>query len=57
VLTVFAQMMIPHHQQAVEMVDLLKGTKNSEAKKLAKGITRIQKAEITAMKKLLVKLA
>jgi uncharacterized protein (DUF305 family) len=53
----FAQMMIPHHQQAVEMVDLLKGTKNSEAKKLAKDITRIQKAEITAMKKLLVKLA
>ena len=39
------------------MVDLLKGTKNSGAKKLAKDITRIQKAEITAMKKLLVKLA
>jgi uncharacterized protein (DUF305 family) len=53
----FLRAMVAHHQGALEMVDLLKGTKNSEAKKLAKDITRVQKAEITAMKKLLVKFA
>jgi uncharacterized protein (DUF305 family) len=53
----FLLAMIEHHQGALEMVTLLKGTKNSEAKKLAKDITRVQKAEIAAMKKLLVKLA
>jgi uncharacterized protein (DUF305 family) len=53
----FLLAMIEHHQGALEMVTLLKGTKNSEAKKLATDITRVQKAEIVAMKKLLVKLA
>jgi uncharacterized protein (DUF305 family) len=53
----FLLAMVEHHQGALEMVTLLKGTKNSEAKKLAKDITRVQKAEIAAMKKLLVKLA
>jgi uncharacterized protein (DUF305 family) len=53
----FLSSMIEHHQGAIEMVTLLKGTKNSEAKKLVKDITRVQKAEIAAMKKLLVKLA
>jgi uncharacterized protein (DUF305 family) len=53
----FLLAMIEHHQGALEMVTLLKGTKNSEAKKLAKDISRVQKAEISAMKKLLVKLA
>ena len=49
--------MIEHHQGALEMVDLLKSTKNTEAKKLAKEIMRVQKAEIASMKKLLVKIA
>ena len=53
----FLNAMIEHHQGALEMVDLLKSTKNSEAKKLAKEITRVQKAEITSMKKLSVKIA
>jgi uncharacterized protein (DUF305 family) len=39
------------------MVKLLKGTKNSEARKLATDIARVQKAEVAAMKKLLAKVA
>jgi uncharacterized protein (DUF305 family) len=53
----FLNAMIEHHQGALEMVDLLKSTKNTEAKKLAKEIMRVQKAEIASMKKLLVKIA
>lgn len=53
----FLNAMIEHHQGALEMVDLLKSTKNSEAKKLAKEIARVQKAEIASMKKLSVKIA
>jgi uncharacterized protein (DUF305 family) len=53
----FLGAMIDHHLGALEMVKLLKGTKNSEAKKLAAGIARVQKAEVAAMKKLLAKVA
>ena len=53
----FLNAMIEHHQGALEMVELLKSTKNAEAKKLAKEIIRVQKAEISSMKKLLAKSA
>ena len=49
----FLSAMIEHHQGALEMVELLNSTKNAEAKKLAKEIIRVQKAEISSMKKLL----
>lgn len=53
----FLKAMIEHHQGAIEMTSLLKGSKNSEAKKLASDVVRVQKSEITAMKKLLAKFA
>ena len=47
----FLQMMIPHHEQAVEMSDLaLTRSKNLEILKLAKQIKDGQSAEITQMK-------
>ena len=51
----FLQAMIAHHEGALEMVSMLDGTKNSEAKKIAVGIRSGQSAEITLMKKLLAK--
>jgi uncharacterized protein (DUF305 family) len=53
----FLEAMIDHHVGALEMVKLLMGTKNSEARKLATDIARVQKAEVAAMKKLLAKVA
>ena len=53
--TAFLKAMIAHHQGALQMVDLLDGTKNVEAEKIASDITKGQLAEITVMKKLLVK--
>ena len=53
--TAFLQSMIAHHEGALEMVSMLDGTKNSEAKKIAVGIRSGQSAEITLMKKLLAK--
>jgi uncharacterized protein (DUF305 family) len=47
--------MIAHHEGALEMVSMLDGTKNSEAKKIATDIRTGQSAEITLMKKLLTK--
>jgi len=49
--------MIAHHNGALKMVSYLDGTKNSEAKKLAKDIKSSQSAEIAAMKKMLAKIA
>ena len=47
----FAQMMIPHHQQAVEMSDLaLKNSKNAQALKLPEQIKAAQAPEISQMK-------
>jgi uncharacterized protein (DUF305 family) len=53
--TAFLQLMIAHHEGALEMVSMLDGTKNSEAKKIATDIRTGQSAEITLMKKLLTK--
>lgn len=47
----FLQMMIPHHQQAIDMSNLaLKISKNAELLDLAEVIIRDQKAEIIQMK-------
>jgi uncharacterized protein (DUF305 family) len=47
----FAQMMIPHHQQAVEMSDLaLKNSKNAQVLALAEQIKAAQAPEISQMK-------
>ena len=47
----FFQMMIPHHQQAIDMSNLaLKTSKNAELIALAKNIIAAQSAEITQMK-------
>ena len=51
----FLKALIVHHQGALKMVSYLDGSKNSEAKELAKGLVLMQSAEITSMKKLLVK--
>jgi uncharacterized protein (DUF305 family) len=49
--TMFLQMMIPHHQQAVDISEVaLKVSKNAELLALAKIIMRDQKSEISQMK-------
>ena len=53
--TAFLQAMITHHEGALEMVSMLEGTKNSEAKKIASDIQKGQSSEIALMKKLLAK--
>jgi len=52
----FLQLMIKHHQGALEMLDLISDSKNTEAKALAKAINSAQSKEITSMKLLLKKL-
>lgn len=52
----FLQLMIKHHQGALEMLDLISDSKNLEAKALAKAIKSAQSKEITSMKLLLKKL-
>lgn len=53
----FAQMMIPHHQQAVEMADVALGkeTASPQVRELATGIKAGQDPEIEAMKGWLTK--
>jgi uncharacterized protein (DUF305 family) len=47
----FAQGMIPHHQQAIEISNIaLKQSKNSSVRKLASQIIKAQKPEINQMK-------
>lgn len=53
--TAFLKAMIAHHEGALEMLDLLDGTENAEAKKIAGDIRKGQSAEITLMNKLLAK--
>jgi uncharacterized protein (DUF305 family) len=52
----FLQLMIKHHQGALEMLDLISDSKNAEAKALAKAIKSAQSKEIDSMKLLLTKL-
>lgn len=52
----FLQLMIKHHQGAIEMLNLISDSRNAEAKALAKAIKSAQSKEITSMKLLLNKL-
>ena len=52
----FLQLMIKHHQGALEMIDLISNSKNTEAKALAKAIFSAQSKEIASMQQLLKKL-
>jgi uncharacterized protein (DUF305 family) len=52
----FLQLMIKHHQGALEMLDLISNSRNAEAKALAKAINSAQSNEISSMKLLLKKL-
>lgn len=52
----FLQLMIKHHQGALEMLDLIDDSDNTEAKALAKVINSAQSKEISSMKLLLKKL-
>ena len=52
----FLQLMIKHHQGALEMLNLIDDSKNAEALALAKAIKSAQSKEITSMKQLLKKL-
>ncbi|CAB4339760.1 unannotated protein [freshwater metagenome] len=52
----FIEGMIGHHEGAIEMVEIIDGSKNSEVKELAANIVSSQSAEITAMKELLTRL-
>jgi uncharacterized protein (DUF305 family) len=49
--------MIAHHKGAIDMVSMLNGSKNAEAKKLAKEIVSAQSGEITKMTNLLAKIS
>jgi len=51
----FLQLMIKHHQGAIEMLDLISNSRNVEAKALAKAINSAQSKEISSMKLLLNK--
>jgi hypothetical protein len=52
----FLQLMIKHHQGALEMLDLISDSKNAEAKALAKAIKSAQSKEINSMRLLLTRL-
>jgi uncharacterized protein (DUF305 family) len=52
----FLQLMIKHHQGAIEMLDLISNSRNVEAKALAKSINSAQSKEISSMKLLINKL-
>jgi uncharacterized protein (DUF305 family) len=52
----FLELMIKHHQGAIEMLDLISDSKNAEAKALSKSINSAQSREIKYMKQLLKKL-
>jgi len=51
----FLDLMIKHHQGAIEMLDLISDSKNAEAKALSKSINSAQSREIKTMKQLLKK--
>ena len=49
----FLASMIAHHEGALDMVDMINDSSNSEVKRLAANIVKSQSAEIEAMKALL----
>lgn len=52
----FLKLMIAHHEGALDMVQMLDGTTNPEAKELAEDIVRVQQEEIKLMQQLLEQL-
>jgi uncharacterized protein (DUF305 family) len=53
----FAQMMIPHHEQAVDMAETeIADGRNAEAKELAAQITESQAAEVTQIEAIIARL-
>ena len=55
--TAFLKAMIEHHQGALGMLSMLSGSKNSEARALAKEIRAAQSGEISLMQKLLIEVS
>jgi uncharacterized protein (DUF305 family) len=55
--TAFLKAMIEHHQGALGMLSMLSGSKNSEARALAKEIRTAQSGEISLMQKLLIEVS
>ncbi len=53
----FLNLMIVHHEGALDMVSMLDGTDKAEAKELAQHIVEVQKAEIELMNQLLAGLS
>ena len=53
----FLNLMIVHHEGALDMVSMLDGTDKAEAKELAQHIVEVQKAEIELMNRLLAGLS
>ncbi|MCF8534568.1 MAG: DUF305 domain-containing protein [Candidatus Nanopelagicaceae bacterium] len=53
----FLQGMIDHHNGALEMLYLLRSTKNAEAKTLATNIRKAQSGEISKMENILAKIS
>jgi uncharacterized protein (DUF305 family) len=51
----FAAMMIPHHEQAIQMADMVIDSANEEAALLGKAIVESQSAEIERMRQLLTR--
>ena len=51
----FAAMMIPHHEQAIQMADMVIDSANEEAALLGKAIVESQSAEIEKMRQLLTR--
>jgi uncharacterized protein (DUF305 family) len=52
----FLELMIAHHEGALEMASLIENSRNAEARTLAEEIVTAQKQEISEMKKLLKEL-
>ena len=55
--TAFLKAMIEHHQGALGMLSMLGGSKNSEARALAKEIRAAQSGEISLMQKLTIEVS
>jgi uncharacterized protein (DUF305 family) len=53
----FLKAMIEHHEGALGMLSMLSGSKNSEARALAKEIRAAQSGEISLMQKLLIEVS
>ena len=53
----FAMMMVPHHQGAIDMAQMILASKNTEARTLGENIVSSQTAEIERMRAILAGLS